>query len=54
MEIDGKEYEKQLDEEFGARLDRFMDLTERLLDWLDEQGIDYSHIAEEYDAEIAG
>ena len=51
MKIDGEEYKEQLDAEFCAKLDRFMDLTERLMDWLNEQGIDYSHIAREYDEE---
>ena len=51
MEIDGEDYKKQMDAEFKAKLDRFMDLTERLLDWLNEQGIDYSHIVREYDEE---
>ena len=51
MEIDDEEYKEQLDAEFCAKLDRFMDLTERLMDWLNEQGIDYSHIVKEYDEE---
>lgn len=33
--------------EYDKKVDKLMDLTERLLDWLDEQGIGYSHIAEE-------
>lgn len=33
------------------KIDRFIDLTERLLLWLQEQGIDYSHIVMEYDEE---
>jgi len=48
MEIDGEEYKEQFDAEFCAKLDRILDLTERLMDWLSEQGIDYSHIAREY------
>lgn len=39
------------EEDYDAKVDKLMDLTERLLCWLDEQGIDYSHIAREYNEE---
>ena len=32
MEIDGKDYKKQLENEFEVKFNRIMDLTERLLD----------------------
>ena len=37
--------------EEGQKIDQLIDLTERLLSWLQEQGIDYSHIAREYNEE---
>lgn len=49
MEIDGIEYEKQADKELEAKIDMFIELTERLLSWLQEEGIDYSHILREYE-----
>ena len=42
---------ESLTDEEKAKLDRFFDLTKRLLLWLQEQGIDYSHIVKEYDEE---
>ena len=48
MEINGEAYKSWIDEEVGAKIDEVIDLTERLLDWLDEQDIDYSHIVREY------
>ena len=37
--------------EESQKIDQLIDLTERLLLWLQEQGIDYSHIAREYGEE---
>lgn len=37
--------------EEGQKIDQLIDLTERLLSWLQEQGIDYSHITREYNEE---
>ena len=54
MEIDGIEYEKQLDKELEAKIDMFIELTERLLSWLQEEGIDYSHILREYEKDHNG
>ena len=42
---------RTITEEEDQKIDRFIDLTERLLLWLQEQGIDYSHIVREYDDE---
>ena len=42
---------ESLTDEEKAKLDKFFDLTERLLLWLQEQGIDYSHIVRKYDEE---
>ena len=54
MEIDGIEYEEQLDKELEAKIDMFIELTERLLSWLQEEGIDYSHIFREYEKDHNG
>ena len=42
---------ESLTDEEKAKLDKYCDLTERLLLWHQEQGIDYSHIVREYDKE---
>ena len=42
---------EMITKEESQKIDRLIDLTECLLLWLQEQGIDYSHIAEECDEE---
>ena len=40
--------------ELEAKIDMFIELTERLLSWLQEEGIDYSHILREYEKDHNG
>lgn len=54
MEIDGIEYEKQLEKEFEAKINMFIKLTGRLILWLQEEGIGYSHILREYEKDHNG
>lgn len=42
---------KRLRKKKAKKIDQLIDLTERLLPWLQEQGIGYSHIARGYDEE---